>query len=104
MTESMREALDALSYLRSIACQHEDSTDIAPEIAEAYEAIKKALSQHQQWIKCSDRFPEINKQVLTYCVEYPSDGFELEERIGDDDWSMNYSASHWMELPEPPKE
>jgi len=67
------------------------------------------------WISVKDRFPELDKQVLTYRVsgsyEYKeigcivsiterSNGKTAEWSIGDD-YGI-YNVTHWQELPESP--
>lgn len=79
------------------------------------------------WIKCSDRMPEYNQDVL-YCVDghiylgWLRQRERDKKRIkgntvflpGDDEWVQDSdccyggysvkSVSHWMELPETPKD
>ena len=56
-----------------------------------------------KWISVKDQLPPINTLVLTFDGEF----IGIEERLHtgrDDDWSQSYSVTHWMPLPEPPKE
>lgn len=65
-----------------------------------------------QWISVKDRLPEIGKSVLVY---YPKwDGDEIQVAKLEDDGIMfdicgefnigTGAITHWMSLPEPPKE
>lgn len=61
------------------------------------------------WIKCSERMPELGKEVL--CIN--SDG-EYEVCLYAKGWYLDepsfaacageFFATHWQPLPEPPKE
>lgn len=63
----------------------------------AIEAIK--AQEERRWIPVTDRFPEVGKDVLVYS-EY--DGVSIDYHGGD---SFGYAlVTHWMPLPEPPKE
>ena len=55
------------------------------------------------WISVKDQLPTIGTLVLTFDGEF----IGIEERLHtgrDDDWSQSYSVTHWMPLPDPPKE
>lgn len=63
-----------------------------------------------EWIKCSERMPELDKRVLLYFGSY---GGHIEDGcIGDDGDgpyhyffdgdSLQQEPTHWMPLPEPP--
>lgn len=65
-----------------------------------------------EWIKCSERLPEEGKDVLFIQKTW---GNNIEFKIGDFDSKMkwwqagsgvikNEYVTHWMPLPEPPKE
>ncbi|TXE42094.1 DUF551 domain-containing protein [Serratia marcescens] len=61
-------------------------------------------------MKCSERVPESNKQVLLYFGTYDGhieDGFISEDLDGKfhylfDGDSLDVMPTHWMPLPEPP--
>ncbi len=60
-----------------------------------------------EWIGVSDKLPKENERVLSYC---PSDNekFLIEYVIYSFEgpfWAhRSYRVTHWMELPQPPKE
>lgn len=66
-----------------------------------------------QWISVEDRLPEESKEVLIYLPEYNSvetaslftiPSLNLKEWTQDEDAFMLDEVSHWMPMPEPPKE
>ena len=63
------------------------------------------------WIRCEDRLPEDDKDVLMwgpeidYDVGHHFEHFDLDiEWIGGEFPYSGSEVSHWMPLPEPPKE
>lgn len=91
-------------------------------LRDALEALK---SQEPKWISVKDRLPELEEEVLVY-ASGKIDGFfgknviaicsRYEQKIypsapGYERWSSpwqyfhtDYEITHWMPLPEPPKE
>ena len=87
--------------------------------------IKLLKDQDSEWISVNDRLPELNQDVLVYAVG-KIDGFIGEHVVekckrftqhmlpsspGREIWSSpyqyfhtDYEITHWMPLPEPPKE
>lgn len=66
-----------------------------------------------QWISVEDRLPEKREEVLIYLPEYDSvetaslftiPSLNLKEWTQDEDAFVFDEVSHWMPLPEPPKE
>lgn len=88
-------------------------------------ALELLKAQEPKWISVKDRLPELNQDVLVYAVG-KIDGFVGETDIeicnryiqrifpsspGVEIWSSprqyfhtDYEITHWMPLPEPPKE
>ena len=56
----------------------------------------------QKWIPVSERLPEPLTQVLSYghgCFEVNM----VDGGVWDNEYYSEYSVTHWMPLPEPPK-
>ena len=67
------------------------------------EAEQPAPAQPLTWVSVKDRLPPVDEDVLTYDVTYPDDGFDIERRLSEREWSVKYSVTHWMPLPDAPK-
>ena len=69
--------------------------------------ITEAADAMPRWIPVTDRLPEKWKWVLVCFdgADVPSTGFvnSAGDWIGEDMYT-NYDVTHWMPLPEPPKE
>ncbi len=55
------------------------------------------------WIKCSERLPESNKIVITY-YKMNQRPYSVHIGVGKVDNPPSVGVTHWMPLPEPPKE
>jgi len=66
-----------------------------------------------EWIKCSERMPPVGENFLLFCEM--TDGVKVikvgrlseMKRIywfGNDEWLQKKRITHWMPLPEPPKD
>jgi len=88
---------EAIAELRDI------ETD-DPEIREAYALAIAALSR-DRWISVEDRLPEEGEWVLIFGPGYhvPLEGFLISGAWIDDQFERR-TVTHWMPLPEPPKE
>lgn len=59
------------------------------------------------WISVKERLPEDDSYYLTFTTEHT---FEVYRYDGDGEWvtdwgdTANHDITHWMPLPEPPKE
>lgn len=90
--------------------------DAAADRLEALEAELAALREKQRWIPVTERLPEDDVAVLVSCISpfRTKDGAQRRvQRVDflkyglDGGWQMtnrNYEITHWMPLPEPPKE
>lgn len=54
-----------------------------------------------KWIPVTERLPGIGERVITYRKGY---GVKENFRSGDGTWWSGFKITHWMPLPEPPKE
>ena len=66
-------------------------------IAELEAAIRE--QEERRWIPATERLPDIGKDVLIYSKE---DGVDVDYYGGD--MFGYWNVTHWMPLPEPPKE
>ena len=122
---------EAIDIIRRAKAQVE--WDYPMEIAAAFDKAIEALAKDNnvpdknvgKWISVKDRMPELGQEVLVYAVG-KADGFIGEHDIeicnryifhlfptspGYETWSSprqyfhsDYEITHWMLLPEPPKE
>ena len=70
-----------------------------------WHTVKKVV---MEWISVKDKMPQPDKYVLGYC-SYGEDNYEVvcwSSRYNEFHHGLGYSmpVSHWMPLPEPPKE
>ena len=80
-------------------------------IAILYDALSYAENELDKlknpWIKCSDRLPKIGNNYMseTVLVFYGEIGSININSMVDDRWLVNSDkVTHWMPLPQPPKE
>lgn len=65
--------------------------------------------ERTRWIPCSERLPGTNGKAVSYLVYVPSFGtVDIADYHPDvDEWTfmcLPVTVTHWMPLPEPPKE
>jgi hypothetical protein len=82
-------------------------------VADRLEELEQELAtlrEQQRWIPVTERLPEALEIVLTICVDRRKNS-EIHRRINCCDaigeWLITpplYAVTHWMPLPEPPKE
>jgi hypothetical protein len=116
--KTRREAIENLEYLISGECcdSHMDYVD---EIEMAITDMKICDANNAGWISVKDRLPENELTVIGYTPVdgYMFIGFHKTEVAFGYDWSSWYiitsmrstkkitkKVTHWMPLPEPPKE
>ena len=58
------------------------------------------LTPPNEWVSVEDRLPEPTYCVLVYTTDY---SIEVDALDSDGEW-MSFEVTHWMPLPEPPKE
>ena len=102
-------------------CDRKEANRQAADMLEKLAAEKDA--KKPEWISVEERLPEFNQNVLVYGVGLPKYGFEGQTAIAitsytnhkygfdivgwNEPWqyfSADYKITHWMPLPEPPKE
>ena len=62
------------------------------------------LKEQTTWISVKDRLPEKYEEVLVYSAKY---GVQVDWIADNTDylwWNYGELVTHWMPLPEPPKE
>ena len=66
-----------------------------------------------KWINVNDKLPNKNEDVLVYHGEFIGNLIDVYTYIGNNEWEDDYGywartndegITHWMPLPEPPKE
>ena len=92
------------------------AADVIEEISREYESVSKSLCESVElckrkdakiprWIPVTERLPEPGEWVLAWSNGYTSaiEAF-LEFGAWIDDAFMKVEVTHWMPLPQPPKE
>ena len=107
--EKVMNGLECLSNENNICskntCPYYMFESCVPEIShDALELLKK----HPQWIRVEDRLPEVGKVVLAFGTRSATTGMFQGVCKRNDRWLWKKHTikhvSHWMPLPEPPKE
>jgi hypothetical protein len=65
------------------------------------QAAEIGLNEAKRWIPVEERLPEANTAVLT---RWRDGVFSVEWRFPSGEWITGSTVTHWMPLPEPPKE
>lgn len=78
-------------------------------IAILYDALSNAENELEKfknpWIKCSERMPELDDDGHSEMVLVAGRNGSIHLNfLIDDEWSLAMEATHWMPLPELPKE
>ena len=117
MGMTRREAIESLEYLISGECT-DTQMDYVDEIQMAITDMKICDANNAGWISVKDRMPNCNGIYLVWRPHYF--GGEIGEPVvcyfdGQNTWHDSYGVdferilnpddvTHWMPLPEPPKE
>ena len=95
LTETLDEAADAIEELQR---------QIDGWIEQERKALLKSVPK---WVSVTERLPRDRQFVLVYCGDdkriRPSDRFDVAILLGDSIFT-SLGVTHWMPLPEPPKE
>lgn len=107
--EKLTEAYRLLLEMRDNCVKHEDDQYDDPKREAKYEALNIAMdvmgcSIPSSWISVEERLPEKHAGVIVRC----EDGYMALMTYDGSHWNWNGryedSVTHWMPLPEPPKE
>lgn len=107
LTETINKALETPCYNA-----YQDGYDAALNTLLDYIADMPTIPA-PQWISVEDRLPEESKEVLIYLPKYDSveaasfftfPSLNLKEWAQGEDALRLDEVSHWMPMPEPPKE
>lgn len=71
------------------------------DVLEAAADLLEQDAKKTSWISVKDRLPEPNERVLAY---FPGTRDSEAVMLPSKGWAVNKFVSHWMPLPEPPKE
>lgn len=117
------QAADAIEELQQITTHYEEESKgwwlAACDAKEERERLKEQLDNAEieniklreefaryrgkhRWIPVKERLPDVWKHVITFDED---DGVRVNWRCGDNvSWYMGYHVTHWMPLPQAPKE
>lgn len=104
--------MESVKSLRDISWKYGIyGTEKATVLQDAADAMEQLEATVPRWIPVTERLPEAGKRVLCYCR---ANIYEVMKMRTDGDWVHNdqvYDSTymgkfvtHWMPLPEPPKE
>ena len=90
-------------YLPEKFSKNAELLDVLMKAADAIEELSKP-----RWIPVTERLPEVRVWVLCYCRANSFDVFRMTDeghwQYGNRSIYMKGYVTHWMPLPEPPKE
>ena len=92
-TDMQKKAADAIEELRKAVLRLEDESGI-------YDELPTVFIYPTEWILATDRVPKEDEVVLTWGKQ----GAVLLDWRHDNKWCCFSGITHWMPLPEPPKE
>ena len=91
-------------------CSREDCAFIPPAGDVHCGYWKSDTPAVNRWIPCSERLPYIGVDVIVYVRTWREHKVQFGYRYSEETWSVanvgvpNDEITHWMPLPEPPKE
>jgi hypothetical protein len=107
----MRDALDPDHWMNGGECDHPHPDALAMDALDTENKQLRAeverLREAQRWIPAEERLPEIGARVLVSDKRKPKadcDEFLGHAGNGQPVWLKGLSMTHWMPLPELPKE
>lgn len=101
----MRDALDPDHWTNGGECDHPHPDALAMEALDTENKQLRAeverLKEAQRWISLQEQLPPVNTAVLT---RWRGETFSVDWRFPSGEWTTGAFVTHWMPLPEPPKE
>lgn len=100
---SLNEAIDMAKF-------YEAECDPIPRLIDSLNAIQPAdVVPAPRWISVEERLPENGTRCLVVRYDYVTDTPFVDMLWFDNSWwnrinSGDYAVTHWMPLPQPPKE
>ena len=95
--ETTWEAISEIEYYGGFSGRKKAAQAVSDACVLAVEAIRE--QEQLRWIPVTERLPDIGIEVLIYSED---DGICM-DYYGGDSFGY-YDVTHWMPLPEPPKE
>lgn len=90
---------------RMLMSQAADAIESLDDIAQTYSETVQELKMKSQWIPVTERLPEKEDEAV---IVWEKQGFALIDWRHDNKWAILDNncgiATHWIQLPEPPKE
>ena len=107
--EELSRKIESLESMREITPEAKYAIDKhADNIISHMDELIRDLENEPRWIPVTERLPEAGERVLCYCR---ANIYEVMKMRTDGDWVydtnhvyMHSFVTHWMPLPEPPKE
>lgn len=101
----MRDALDPDHWMNGGECDHPHPDALAMDALDTKNKQLRAeverLREAQRWIPVEERLPETRDPVLTLWVSGMQSVKQYDEQH---EWNTGAQVTHWMPLPELPKE
>jgi len=62
--------------------------------------------EEREWISVEDRLPELGSRVFMPTLVYRKENLYPTTRlyVGKGQWNSNATITHWMPIPDPPKD
>ena len=105
MYELMRQAADAIEELQSRVASCQATIERQSDIIKAKDRdLQRAIDAKPQWISVAERLPSVGEKVLVITIGKGKQYVETDMLLATGEWFDYGNITHWMPLPEPPKE
>lgn len=117
LVKRLREKAGAFDYdgRPDIACDYEQAADAIEELTRENDSLAKSVNEaseflRRRWIPVTERLPKYGERVLVFGGVTMYVAYYDKNRYGGESWHKLNSKSHycnpthWMPLPQPPKE